>query len=48
MSVIVLPKNGINIEEVLVGIVEKLPAPQGDPAAPLKAIVFDAHFDKFR
>ena len=41
-------KNGINIEEVLVGIVEKLPAPKGNPDAPLKAIVFDAHFDKFR
>ncbi|MEQ9379622.1 MAG: translation elongation factor 4 [Pirellulales bacterium] len=41
-------KNGINIEEVLVGIVEKLPAPKGDPNAPLKALVFDAHFDKFR
>ena len=41
-------KNGINIEDVLVGIVEKLPAPQGDPTAPLKALVFDAHFDKFR
>jgi len=47
-AVSISAKNGINIEEVLVGIVEKLPAPQGDPAAPLKAIVFDAHFDKFR
>lgn len=41
-------KNGINIEEVLIGIVEKLPPPQGDPNAPLKALIFDAHFDKFR
>ncbi len=41
-------KNGINIEEVLMGIVEKLPAPKGNPDAPLKALVFDAHFDKFR
>lgn len=41
-------KNGINIEGVLQGIVEKLPAPKGNPDAPLKALVFDAHFDKFR
>ena len=41
-------KTGVGIEELLAGIVEKLPSPQGDPDAPLRALVFDAHFDSYR
>ena len=41
-------KTGEGIDDVLAGIVEHLPPPKGDAKSPLKALVFDAYFDKYR
>lgn len=41
-------KLGTNVDEVLEQIVEKIPAPQGDPGAPLQALIFDSLYDSYK
>jgi len=41
-------KTGMGVEETLDAIVERIPAPQGDPDAPLQALIFDSVFNSFR
>lgn len=41
-------KEGINIEQVLEQVIEKIPAPKGDSSKPLKALIFDSYYDNYK
>ena len=41
-------KTGVGVPELLRAIVDRIPAPQGDPEAPLRGLIFDSHFDQYR
>ena len=41
-------KTGLNVHEVLEQVVQKIPAPNGDPDAPLKALIFDSVYDSYK
>ena len=47
-AVLVSGKTGLGIDDLLESIIEYIPAPKGDAKSPLKALIFDSHYDDFR
>jgi GTP-binding protein LepA len=47
-AVLASAKEGIGVDEILEQIVEKIPAPEGNPDSPLKALIFDSLYDAYR